>query len=69
MNLKNHEDEADEPRIYTNLIDIIDDIDILCEKAPRDKRSREYKKFLKDYNHLAVTYNNMCGWKCLKTKI
>lgn len=45
---------------------IYEEILVLEEKEPRDKRSKEYKAWWRELNTLYQSYNDYVGWKVYK---
>lgn len=62
-------EEEQEEKIYTNVIDCFEDIEKLVDAAPKDRRSKEYKAFIKEYERLVNIVNKLSGNKLYNNKI
>lgn len=72
---KNHESEDDifeesgTEVVITSMIDYFDQINQLEDSEPKDKRSKDYKAWLKRLNTKIKEANQLAGYKVYKTKI
>lgn len=57
-----HIDE-EERKIYTHVVEAYEAIEELIDKAPTDKRTSEWRSFIKEYERLVNIANELSGNK------